>query len=89
LQRFYPKERCDHSRRRGLDPLLARNDSLMGPLARNIDKPIAGLIRDLKSRGLFEQTLVVWTTEFGRTPTAPADRCGEDNAPSRSGAEMY
>jgi hypothetical protein len=43
------------------------------PLARNIDGPIAGLIRDLKSRGLFDQTLVVWTTEFGRTPTAEGD----------------
>jgi hypothetical protein len=40
------------------------------PLARNIDKPISGLIKDLKSRGLFEDTLVVWTTEFGRSPTA-------------------
>jgi len=39
------------------------------PLARNVDRPIAGLLRDLKSRGLFEDTLVVWTTEFGRTPT--------------------
>jgi uncharacterized protein (DUF1501 family) len=38
------------------------------PLARNVDKPIAGLLRDLKSRGLLEDTLVVWTTEFGRTP---------------------
>lgn len=41
-----------------------------GPLAQNVDKPIAGLLRDLKSRGLLEDTLVVWTTEFGRTPTA-------------------
>ncbi len=40
------------------------------PLARNIDQAIAGLLRDLKSRGLFEDTLVVWTTEFGRSPTA-------------------
>lgn len=40
------------------------------PLARNIDKPIAGLIKDLKSRGLFEDTLIVGTTEFGRSPTA-------------------
>jgi hypothetical protein len=39
------------------------------PLARNVDKPIAGLLRDLKSRGLLDETLVVWTTEFGRTPT--------------------
>lgn len=40
-----------------------------GPLARNIDQPISGLIRDLKSRGLFESTLIVFTTEFGRSPT--------------------
>jgi arylsulfatase A-like enzyme len=33
-----------------------------------VDKPIAGLLRDLKSRGMFDDTLVVWTTEFGRTP---------------------
>ncbi len=43
------------------------------PLARNIDQPIAGLIRDLKSRGLFEDTLIVWTTEFGRSPTAEGE----------------
>jgi len=36
--------------------------------AKNIDQPIAGLLRDLKQRGLLEDTLVVWTTEFGRTP---------------------
>jgi Protein of unknown function (DUF1501) len=34
------------------------------------DKPVAGLIKDLKSRGLLEDTLVVWGGEFGRTPTA-------------------
>ena len=38
------------------------------PLARRIDKPIAGLLQDLKRRGMLEDTLVVWTTEFGRTP---------------------
>ena len=38
------------------------------PLARNVDKPISGLLRDLKSRGMLDDTLVVWTTEFGRTP---------------------
>jgi hypothetical protein len=37
-------------------------------LAKNVDQPIAGLIRDLKSRGLLNDTLIVWTTEFGRTP---------------------
>jgi hypothetical protein len=34
------------------------------------DKPVAGLIKDLKSRGLLDDTLVVWGGEFGRTPTA-------------------
>jgi hypothetical protein len=37
-------------------------------LAKNVDQPIAGLLKDLKRRGMLEQTLVVWTTEFGRTP---------------------
>lgn len=37
-------------------------------LAKNVDQPIAALLRDLKQRGLLEDTLVVWTTEFGRTP---------------------
>jgi hypothetical protein len=38
------------------------------PLAKNVDQAIAGLLRDLKLRGMFDDTLVVWTTEFGRTP---------------------
>ena len=38
------------------------------PRAKNVDQPIAGLLRDLKQRGMLEDTLVVWTTEFGRTP---------------------
>ena len=37
-------------------------------LARNVDRPIAALLTDLKRRGMFDDTLVVWTTEFGRTP---------------------
>jgi hypothetical protein len=36
--------------------------------AQKVDKPIAGLLKDLKQRGMLEDTLVVWTTEFGRTP---------------------
>jgi len=36
--------------------------------AKQVDRPIAGLLQDLKQRGLLEDTLVVWTTEFGRTP---------------------
>jgi hypothetical protein len=39
------------------------------PLAKNIDQPIAGLLTDLKSRGLLQDTLVVFTTEFGRSPS--------------------
>jgi hypothetical protein len=42
------------------------------PLAKNVDQPIAGLLRDLKQRGMLEDTLVVWTTEFGRTPFVQA-----------------
>ncbi len=34
----------------------------------SMDRPLAGLIRDLKQRGLFDDTLLLWTTEFGRTP---------------------
>ena len=37
---------------------------------RSVDKPVAGLIRDLKGRGLLDETLVIWGGEFGRTPTA-------------------
>lgn len=40
------------------------------PLALNVDQAIAGLLKDLKSRGMLDDTLVVWTTEFGRTPHA-------------------
>jgi len=38
------------------------------PIARQVDRPIAALLEDLKSKGLFEDTLVVFTTEFGRMP---------------------
>jgi Protein of unknown function (DUF1501) len=44
------------------------------PLARAIDKPIAGLLTDLKQRGMLDDTLVVWTTEFGRTPGIDGDK---------------
>ncbi|MDB6132241.1 MAG: hypothetical protein JWM59_484 [Verrucomicrobiales bacterium] len=36
--------------------------------AEYIDQPVAGLLKDLKRRGMLDDTLVVWTTEFGRTP---------------------
>ena len=37
-------------------------------MAQQVDQPIAALIKDLKSRGMLEDTLVIWTTEFGRMP---------------------
>lgn len=42
--------------------------------ALRVDRPIAGLLRDLKQRGLLESTVVMITTEFGRTPYAQADK---------------
>jgi len=39
-----------------------------GREAARIDKPLAGLIRDLRQRGMLEQTLLLFTSEFGRTP---------------------
>lgn len=48
--------------------------------AREVDKPIAGLLTDLKARGLLDDTLVLWSGEFGRTPTAQG-RDGRDHNP--------
>lgn len=42
--------------------------------AKNIDQPLAGLLRDLKRRGMLEDTLLVWTTEFGRTPGVDGEK---------------
>ena len=40
--------------------------------AKEVDKPIAGLLKDLKARGLLKDTLVIWAGEFGRTPVSQA-----------------
>jgi len=48
--------------------------------ARAVDKPIAGLLKDLKARGLLDSTLVVWAGEFGRTPMAQGSD-GRDHNP--------
>ncbi len=42
--------------------------------AKNIDQPLAGLLQDLKIRGMLDDTLVVWTTEFGRTPGVDGEK---------------
>ena len=49
--------------------------------AAEVDKPIAGLLKDLKARGLLDDTLVLWGGEFGRTPTAQGGRDGRDHNP--------
>jgi hypothetical protein len=54
--------------------------------ARRMDQPVTALIRDLKARGLLDETLVVWTGEFGRTPfregrTARGANLGRDHHP--------
>ncbi len=50
-----------------------------GKLANQVDQPIAGLLKDLKQRGLLDETLVVFGTEFGRTPGA--EGTGRDHHP--------
>ena len=55
-------------------------ESSMREMARSVDKPIAGLLSDLESRGLLDETLVVWGGEFGRTPTAENGN-GRDHNP--------
>ena len=48
--------------------------------AREVDKPIAALLKDLKARGLLKDTLVIWAGEFGRTPVSQ-DGDGRDHNP--------
>jgi hypothetical protein len=52
-----------------------------GDHARAVDKPIAGLLADLKRRGLLQDTLVWWGGEFGRTPYAEKNGTGRDHNP--------
>ena len=51
-----------------------------GPLARGMATGTAALIKDLKQRGLMEDTLILWTTEFGRMPSTQAGK-GRDHNP--------
>ena len=50
-------------------------------LCAEVDKPIAGLVKDLKQRGLLDETVVVWATEFGRTPGVEGEKGGRDHHP--------
>ncbi len=47
-----------------------------------LDQPVAALLKDLKQRGLLDETLVVWCTEFGRMPTFQKGASGRDHNPS-------
>lgn len=47
-----------------------------------LDQPVAALLQDLKQRGLLQETLVVWCTEFGRMPTFQQGASGRDHNPS-------
>ncbi|MCA9175612.1 MAG: DUF1501 domain-containing protein [Planctomycetales bacterium] len=58
--------------------IKANHDKLAGAT----DRPIAGLLTDLKQRGLLESTLVVWCGEFGRTPTMEGRGNGRDHSPA-------
>ncbi len=51
-----------------------------GDMGRSMDKPAAALIKDLKERGLLDDTLVIWTTEFGRMPCSQGGK-GRDHNP--------
>ena len=50
------------------------------PIALATDKPCAALVKDLKARGMFEDTLIVWTTEFGRMPFSQGTAGRDHNA---------
>ncbi len=56
---------------------IARDHGEMGA---RMDRPAAALIKDLKSRGLLDDTIVIWTTEFGRMPCSQGSR-GRDHNP--------
>ncbi len=59
------------------------DDAYEGTLrqARKVDQPVAALLADLESRGLLEQTLVLWSGEFGRTPSSQGGK-GRDHNPN-------
>jgi uncharacterized protein (DUF1501 family) len=57
---------------------LREQYDIHGPI---LDQPAAALVRDLKQRGLLDDTLVVWTTEFGRMPTFQKGASGRDHNP--------
>jgi hypothetical protein len=74
------------SRASGVDGLLNwdAHKTLQADYSRHfpiLDKPTAGLLADLKGRGLLDDTLILWTTEFGRMPTHQEGTLGRDHNP--------
>jgi uncharacterized protein (DUF1501 family) len=67
------------------DAAHADNDRTHRDMARRVDAPMAGLLKDLAARGLLDETLVIWGGEFGRTPVAdgryPDKPAGRDHNP--------
>lgn len=62
----------------------------LGDLCEEVDLPIAGLLKDLKRRGLLESTLVVWATEFGRAPNVDLRTpCGDKDFSKRRGRDHH
>jgi uncharacterized protein (DUF1501 family) len=59
----------------------ANLESNHSELCRSMDKPVAGLLKDLKSRGLLDETLVIWGGEFGRSPVSEKGN-GRDHNPT-------
>ena len=51
-----------------------------GEMGRSMDQPAAALIKDLKARGMLDDTIVIWTTEFGRMPCSQGGK-GRDHNP--------
>ena len=62
-----------------------------GREAKRIDKPIAGMIRDLRQRGMLEETLILFTSEFGRTPftQSAADSLGTGRDHNEKGFSIW
>jgi arylsulfatase A-like enzyme len=74
---------CSHTYRPGNEAGWDAHNELVRlhtKTARHVDRPVAGLLKDLKSRGLLGDTLVIWGGEFGRTPVAQAGD-GRDHNP--------
>jgi len=59
--------------------ILKKQYDVHGPI---LDQPVAGMMRDMRQRGLLDKTLIVWCTEFGRMPTFQKGASGRDHNPS-------